>query len=314
MNGLQSKIPAAQLNAWLLVAAVGPIFSIVGRNGWVTVLLTAIACGALSFCVLTCKRESWPRWLCVLELGWLTVLLGGLAKISGTCWEEADAFPAIPTILLLLSTLAAQQGAFRTARTGATLVWLVLPVLGIVFLAGTADINPDRIRGDLEAPDGMLISLLLIPCLGIFLPRSSSKTARWTALVLGLVAVAASALMDAAMGQSVAEAADNSFYEFSKGVNLFGVAERFEALVACVLTAGWFALFAMILSAVYHLAEQIFSPTAKWSVWIVAAVSAGLMCILPNTDYWMAIGGIIFWGFLPVAAQGLGGIKNIEKK
>lgn len=314
MSGLQNKIPATQLNAWLFVALIPAVFSIAGRNGWVTVLLTAIIAGVLCFCVLTCKHEKLPKWLCALELGWLIVFLGGLAKISSACWMEVDAFPAIPVILLIIAAFAAHRGAIQAARTGATLMWLVLPVLSVVLLAGTADINLEWIRNELEIPDGMLVSLLLFPCLGIFLPRESQKASRWMAFSIGITAVAASALMDASMGAVVASTAASSFYEFGKGVNLFGVAERFEALVACALTAGWFALFALILCVVYHLAEKNFSPISKWSVWIAAAVSAGLMCILPNTDSWMAVGALIFWGFLPVAAQGIEGVKNIEKK
>ena len=314
MSGLQNKIPGAQLNAWLLAALIPAVFSVVGRNGWITVLLTAIVTGVLCFCVLTCKREKLPKWLCILELGWLIVFLGGLAKISSACWMEADAFPAIPVILLILAALAAHRGAMQAARTGATLMWLVLPVLGIVLLAGTADINPKWIRMELEIPDGMLICLLLFPCLGIYLPRESPKALRWTACAIGCVAVAVSALMDASMGSLAASRAASSFYEFSKGVNLFGVAERFEALVACALTAGWFVLFTLILCSVYHLTEKIFSPISKWSVWIAAIASAGLMCILPNTVSWMAVGALIFWGFLPVSAQGIEGVKNNEKK
>ncbi len=311
---MQNKIPGAQLNAWLLAALIPAVFSIVGRNGWITVLLTAAFAGVLCFCVLTCKHEKLPKWLCVLELGWLTVFLGGLSKISSACWMEVDASPAISVNLLILAALAAHRGAVQGARTGATLMWLVLPVLGVVLLAGTTDIEPKWIRRELEIPDGMLVGLLLFPCLGMYLPRESAKASRWTAFILGVVAVAASALMDASMGSEIASTAASSFYEFSKGVNLLGVAERFEALVGCALTAGWFALFTLILCAVYHLTEKIFSPASKWSVWIVAAASAGLMCILPNTDSWMAIGALVFWGFLPVAAQGLGRVKNIEKK
>ena len=95
---------------------------------------------------------------------------------------------------------------------------------------------------------------------------------------------------------------------------MFGVAERFEALVASALTGGWFALFIIILSAAYHLAKQIFPSGAKCSVLLCAIIAAGLMCILPKTSNWMAVGCLIFWGFLPVAAQGIESRKNIEKK
>lgn len=311
---MENKIPGRQLSAWLMVASIAPVVCIVGHNSWLTVLLTAVACTALSLCVLTCSQEHWPRWLRVVELAWLIALLAGLARVSGSSWEDANAFPSIPIILLLLAAFAAQRGAIRTSRAGATLVWLVLPVLGIVALAGTVDANVQWVRMGLEVPDGMLVTLLLLPCLAAFLPREKSKAGKSAAIVLGVAAVAAAVLMDMTLGATVAQSAENSFYTFSKGVNLFGVAERFEPLVACVLTAGWFAGFSLILCAIYHLAEEIFFPAAKWSVWIAAAAAGGLMCILPNSGYWMAIGALIFWGFLPVAAQGIGGIKNIGKK
>lgn len=300
--------------AWLLTASMGPLLSVVGANGWLTVLIAAVLCGALSFCVLTCGQRKLPRWLCVLELIWLTIFLGGMARQCETCWTEAVGFPAIPMIMLLLAPLAAQRGAIQAARTGATLMWLAIPVLGIVLLAGTADMNIRWVRPELEMPDSVLLSVLLIPCLGIFLPQKQTREIRRMIPAVAMVSIAASILMDAVMGQAVAKTANNTFYEFSKGISLFGVAERFEALVACALTAGWFALFTMLFSTAYHLAEQIFAPAAKWSVWFTAAVSTVLMCILPIDPHIMIVGSLIFWAFLPVTTQGIEKAKNIEKK
>lgn len=311
---MDSKIPAPQMSAWLLVATIGPLLSISGKSGWLAVLLAAAVCCVLSICVLTYGRGKMPRWLCVLELLWLVFFLGGLARESGTCWAEVNAMPVIPIVLLSLAAFVVRRGANQAARVGATLVWLVIPVLGIVFLAGTADADLQWVRRGLETPDGLLIGLLLIPCLGVFLPQDRTKKTRWVPVVLSIVAVAASVLMDAVMGETAAKWAANGFNEFSKGVTLFGVAERFEAFVACALTGGWFALFAIILSTAYHLAEQIFPQTAKWSVWICAAASIFLMCILHIASEWLVFGGLIFWVFLPVLTQGIVHVKNIEKK
>ena len=310
---MQNNIQTAQLRGWLLVAAIPAILSIVGRNGWLTILLMAIGCGALCFCALTCRIEKFPKWLCILELAWFTVFLAGTAKLSGSCWTEANASALIPVILLLLAAYASSKGTHQSARMGATLLWLVIPVLGLVFLAGTTDINIKWIPSEWELPDGTLTALLLLPCAGIFMPRER-KALRWTGLILGAAAVTGSLLMYGTMGTEAAKTAPNGFYEFSKGVTLFGVAERFEALVACALTGGLFALLTLILSAIYHLSEKIFPRSAKWSVRLCAIAAAGIMCILPNSNFWMAIGGVIFGFFLPVAAQGLGDRKNIEKK
>lgn len=311
---MNRKIPGAQMNVWVLCATIGPILSIVGRNGWMTVLISAVAAGALSFCVLSCKQICLPRWLCVLELVWLTVFLGGIAKTAAGCWPTTDAIPVIPVVLLLIAAFAACRGSVPAARTGATLVWLIIPVLGILGIAGVADVNPDWIRMELEVPNGMLIGLLLIPCVCAFLPREVPTAARWSTAILGAVAVAGAVLVDGLLGESGATYAENSFYEFSKSINLFGIAERFEALVACVLTGSWFALFALMLSAAYHLTEEIFASAGEFGVWAVTILSGALMCILPNSSGWMAIGTLIFWGFLPVAAQGVVGVKNMGKK
>ena len=311
---MHREIPGAQMNAWVLCAAIGPILSIVGRNGWMTVLISAVAAGALSFCVLSCKQIRLPRWLCALELLWLTVFLGSIGKTAGSCWPTSDTIPVIPIVLLLVAACAACRGSVPAARTGATLVWLILPVLGIIAIAGVADVNPDWLPVEPEVPDGMLIGLFLIPCLCTFVPRESTTAVRWSAVILGVVAVAGAVLVDGLLGATGAVQAENSFYEFSKSINLFGIAERFEALVACVLTGGWFALLVLTLSAAYHLTEEIFAPAGKYGVWAVTVLSGVLMCILPSSSDWMVLGNLIFWGFIPVTAQGIVGAKNMEKK
>ncbi len=310
---MKSKIPGAQVNAWVLTAAIGPILSVIGRNGWMTVLIAAVAAGALSFCILSCKQVKLPRWLCALELAWIAVFLGGIGKTSSTCWTD-EAFPAIPIVLLLLGAFASRRGGMPAARVGATLAWLVIPVLSIVAIAGAADVNASWIRMELEIPDSMLVGLLLIPCLCAFLPQESTPGVRWSAAILGVLSVIAAVLMDGLLGANMATQAENSFYEFSKSINLFGIAERFEALIACVLTGSWFALLTLLLSAAYHLSEDLAPSGGKYGVWIVAIAGALLMCILPNRSDWIAIGTLIFWGFLPVAAQGIVGAKNMQKK
>lgn len=302
---MNNRIPTPQAAAWMLVATIGPILSIIGQSGWIAVLLVAFVCGILCVCTQTYGTGRLPAWLCVLEIGWLTLSLGSLAGASGTCWEETNAIPVIPAILVIVSALASQNGGSRAARAGATLVWLVLPVLAVVFLLGTADINIHWVRKEWNTPDERLLSLLLIPCLGVFLPRDKDRGSGWLVAVIGAAAVAASVVMDGVMGAQIAGNAPNTFYEFSKGVSLLGVAERFEALVSCVLTGGWFALFTVLLSGAYHLAERIIPGAGKWCVWLCAGIGIVVMCILPNGLPGLAVGNLIFWVFLPLITQGI---------
>lgn len=300
-----------QLSGWMITAAAGPILSIAGRSDWLGVLVAIPACIFLCFAVRGCSQQTLPRWLCVMECIWLTVFLGGVARESATCWETGGDIPAIPILLILLAAWSSRNGSLPASRIGATLLWLVIPVLGLVMLAGTGDARVHWLRTEPKAPEGVLVGLLLLPCLRTFLPYKSEKSEKWLAWLPGAVALAGSVLLTTTVGKVSAE---NGFYELSKSITLFGVAERFEALVACVLTLSWFALFSMIFSAIYHLTEKFFAPVAKWSVWFAAAISAATMCILPKDMGWTVIGNLIFWAFLPVATQGLVGRKKDEKK
>ena len=310
---MKNNVQATQVTAWFLTAMIGPLLCILGKESWLTVLVVAIICGLLVSFTHRYGTQSLPKWLCIAELAWLTLFLGSIAKKSGTFWEGGSDTIIIPSVLLLLASIATQRGAQQTTRTGATLMWLVLPVLGIVLLAGSAEGNVKWIRNDLETPDGLLPAFLLIPCLWVFLPLQEEKQRKWVVPILGILAVVCTCILDATIGSSLAKESENGFYEFSRGVNIFGVAERFEALIACCLTGGWFALFTVFLSAAYHLAQRVNENFATWCVWLIAAIAIGSMCTLHIPHWFLPLGSLIFWVFLPIATQGIGYAKKSVK-
>jgi len=303
---MTDKLQSRPLNMWLLTATIPPLLSVVGRNGWLCVLPAALVCGILCLSVHRYGAKKLPRWLSGLEIIWLVIYTGTIAQESGTCWEGDSS--AIPIILLLLGAFAACRGCNSASRVGAVLVWLVLPILGIVALAGTVDFNPNWVKSGVEMPEWTLIGLLLVPCLTVLLPGERGGGISW---VIGLIGVIGSVLLAGTMG-SFEEG--NSFYEFSKGITLLGVAERFESLIACALTLGWVSLFSLLFGTIHHLCEEIYPRISAWCVWICAAASAGVMCILPKNREWVAVGALIFWVFLPLLAQGLVDRKKVVKK
>lgn len=311
MNGLIRK---SQWNAWLLTTSVPVLLSIIGQNSWLTVLLTASITGVLCCCALSCPKLPIPRWLCFMELGWIALFLGGIGRLAGSCWAQEGSLPAISLILLAMATFAAQNGALRGARIGATLAWLVLPLIAMVLLAGVQVGNMQWIRTDFELPSGALVAIFLLPSLSAFLPTECGGSPKWVVGILSVLAVVFAVIIDAVLGGRVASVSVNAFYEFSKSVNLFGVAERFEAIVGCVLTMGWFLLFVLLLSVAHELGGHLAIKNKKISVWLVAAAGGSLMCIMPNETDWMAVCALIFWGFLPAITQGVVGAKNIVKK
>lgn len=306
---VRDSLQSRPLNMWLLTAVIPPVLSVAGRNGWLGVLPAALMCGGLSAAVQMYGCRKLPRWICVLELGWLIVIAGMIAGESATCWKGDNI--AVPIILIILAAFASCRGSINASRIGATLSWLVLPILGVVAFAGSTDINPEWISTKFDTPDGLLIVFLLVPSLTALLPGAQERKGRLLPWLLGVTAVLSAALLEGTLGKYIA---GNGFYQFSKGISLFGVAERFEALVACALTLGWFTLFSLIFSTAYHLFEEIYPKAAGWGIWVCATAAAGVMCILPKNRDWVAVGTLIFWGFMPLITQGLVGRKKVVKK
>lgn len=294
-NCLQDKMP---INAWLLAATV-PAALCVSEDAWLGALCIGILCS-----VQFCFKKQWvfSRWFYVLQLLWMPVFLAFAARESAVSWEDASL--AIPIILILLGAVAAHKGCARAADIGRVLAWVTLPVLLIVFLAGVADIRWEWISASTQHPNGILPGILLLPSLAVYLPVG--KKADWLPIVPILTGVVASLLIQGTCGVS--------FYEFSKGITLLGVAERFEAFVTCTLTMGWFALLTWIFSVIFSLTEKILPAAGSYGVWIVAAIAVMLVCILPKNDGSPAWGTLIFWGLLPLLAQGLGIAKKVVKK
>lgn len=311
---MNDKLTASQSKIWLLTASVGVLLTICGHSSWLTTLLTAAVCGIVSACSLGYGSGKMPKWLCVAELLWLALFLGGIALQSETCWKSKSVIPVIPIVLLLLSAWGAQYGAERVGRVSALLSWLILPICSLVFLAGAKSVNFEWVDNTAQMSDWLLPAVLLLPCLGLFIPNQQTKACRPIIIIIAVMAIAVSVWLDAALGISVSRSAENSFCEYSKSVTLFGVAERFEALVACVLTGSWFSLFTIILSSAYHLAESVLAGWGRRAVWCCATLSGFIMCILHIPAEILAVGNLLFWGFVPILSQGIDGEKKREKK
>ena len=313
MSGLRNRISASQWTAWVLTAAIGPILSMSGRGGWMSIAALFLVCAVMCLLLMKCGTGPIPKWRAGLEYVWLVLLIGGIAKQSGTCWSDAQTDWIIPSLLLVLAGFATLRGAEQSARVSSTLIWMILPILGIVSLAGIADAEGSWARRTMEMPEDALAVLLLLPCIVIFVPDCEKMVGKKIIPLLGIVAIGGSFLLDATLGAQAAQEAGNGFYEFCKSVSLFGVAERFEALVACALTSSWFALFTLLLSAAYSLGEKFLPSYSQWLHWSCVAGSVAGMCILHIPTQWLAVGTLVFWGFLPILTQGLGGEKKIVK-
>lgn len=302
----------AQQGAWLIVAASGPMLSLVGRNPAGNVLAAAVACGLLCLLVLRCKVKP-GKWLSLLQIVSTTILLGCIAGRSATCWEYDSDLPIIPWVLLIMAAFSARTGGGRARRAGSVFLWFVVPLIGIVLLAGIEELDVTKVRTTDGVVPWELIPILLLPCLRFYSADRSARITGKGIWPLGLIAVIGAFWMDAALGSQVAAQAENAFYEYSKGITLFGTAKRFEALVGCGLTVGWFAFFSYLLSIIHASGEKIGKGRGEPVIWICAGTAGSIMWKMHIPVEVAVILTLISWVFLPLLTQIIDRAKNINK-
>ncbi len=288
--------------AWLLTAVCIPAIALSGGCRWAAVL-PAAACGLIGFCVLRLCGENLPasRPVCLLQWVWLSVYLGSIAARSADSWEHGDTYPVIPGILLLLAAFSARSGAKKAANAGAILFWPAALILGIVFGAGTSGLKAEWMAPAWGAPDPELLPLLLLPCLAVFLPGGGARGVAWLPLAAAAVAAAAALWIGGSLSPSVAEEARSPLIFYSKSISLFGVAERFEAVISCVLTVGWFAMFSLVLSTAGTMADRLRPGLGQWGVWICAGLALAQMLLpLEVPPLFSAAVSLTLWAAVPL--------------
>lgn len=308
-----NKIPERRLAAWIFVAASAPAAGIYGGK-WLGISLLALLCAAAGFSVQKLCSPEPPsgRVICGLQWLWLGILLGNLAGYSATCWEPMS--KAVPLTLLALASFGASKGGEQASRGGAFLFWLVIGGLAVTLGAGAKQLHTEWMMPDLTEPEMLLVPILLLPCITVMLPRRSSKCAGWNCVAAGLPAAVFSLWLNGTLSPVVAASVPDPFYEYSKSLSLLGIAQRFEALVSCLITAGWFSLFLLLLSAAGEQAEQIQKKRGTVGVWCCAGIAAAVYLSGLRLDgRVIAALTAFFWCVLP-AAQSARNRKKGGKK
>lgn len=313
------KVSSRQLWTWAAVALTGPLAQFAGSCSWDWVAVLGIGCGAICWMLhrLAHGVDRWPKWLCAAEFLWAAFMAGMAASWSGYCWDASSARPVVPLTLILLASCASWGGAERGSRVSCVLSWFLTLLYAVILAAGCRDLKANWMKPGWEG-SLILIPIFLTPAVAIYLPRKKGMGAAASLGVISAFAVAISLWSVGALSMDVAAQAQPAFYEFSKSLSLFGVAERFESFVSVAMTMGYFSLFSMLISAAGHLAEHIRQGWGKGGV-VAAAVTAGGVCVFLRKvqTAGIATGCLFLWIAVPLLYLALGRLsksKKIEKR
>lgn len=235
-----------------------------------------------------------PRWMLIPELFLLIAAAAAAAAMTPLCWPDG-AWPLFPLALLVLAGAAVRPGTGAAGRCAVPVAWGCILFLGLVVAAALPEAKPAAGQW----PEGLpVLTVALLGICGWFLPSEREKPGR---LWLGLAAFTLPLL---ALGKDLRTAV--------RSIELFGVLQRFEALVSCALTASLFLALTLLAAAGGEILRALGVKKCGGEVLLVPA--AALLCWISAAPAWLfPAGAVIFWGVFPALAQGIGGGDKGEK-
>lgn len=303
----------------MAAALSAPIAQFFGSFSWIWTLLIGVAAGILWLCVEHATAHGRRDWkpITVLQIVFLIFAAGIAASWSGACWITAKHTWVIPIILLALAACAAEGGCQTGARCGAVLFWFLAGMFLLLCAFALPDVKMEWLApaaiGNENA--GIAVAVLLLPAAAAMLPREKESRPWPWAVGLVLCAAILSAVTVGVLSPAVAEKTSGAFFEMVRGIRIFGVAERFEAIVAAAMTLGWFCLLSLLLTVTGHMAETLHEGWGKPGVWF-SAVLAGVVSLWGrNAPAWpFALGALVLWYLFPTLfSRKEKNSKNFEK-
>jgi nucleoside recognition membrane protein YjiH len=146
-------------------------------------------------------------------------------------------------------------------------------------VAGLEKVKPEYLELAWEKPDGTVVLMLLLPAVVSFIPRQQGKVLHLSFAAVGILYIILSIWTVGSLSAQIADQEQWPMYEAVKSISLFGIAERFEAVVSAAVTMSWFSLYSLLLSAAGSLSARI-SPAWASKGTISAAVIAAVWILL----------------------------------
>ena len=287
---------------WLVSFAATASAALCGRFGWLPALLGG-GLGALAFRVRL-HRGRIPPAVRKVQALWLAVPLSIAANSASTLFPDGGHSLYVPAVVLGLSWLLCCHRRSGVLSCCAVAGFFVLGALGIVALCAVPDLKIDWLRPEFHWMEAL--TALSLAAGGMFLCEAVPDIClgpgwRWAS---ALVPAVLSALTAGGLSRPLAARQASAFYTLSRSVSLFGVAERFEALIAACLTLGVCSACALLLCA----------AGGGSRVRAALALAALILSRRPIPGPAAAAGTAIFWVIFPVFFAQKPAKKKTQKK
>jgi len=298
---------------WLIAALAAPAAAYSCGSGWGGVA-AATAAGMAAYLLLEKlwePAEKPPSWLAVIQWLWLGIYTGRMAGYVGTLWPEGRNGYAVPLILIGLACIGAAKRTGCGGEIASLLVWLILPAIAGVFLAGKNNIKWEWVAEVETKWKPELFSLMLLPAMTVTLMREEGKKkGAVPILVAGAAGLASVLVVNGSLTQKRAAELVNPLYEYSKSVTLLGTVKGLEAVIACTMTAGWYALLSLLIGSAAGGIHKMKPKWTKTAVWTCGAIGASVVLLDIANPAAEALASGVIWVGMPAVE----GLRNKLKK
>lgn len=270
-----------------------PLAQTASACSWLAVLMVGIVCLGICWGLERIGARA-SAWLVVVQWFWLSLVAAEFLHWTMYCWPDYQSYHAVPMALLVLAGWLAAKGKSQASRAGNAMFWLLVILFGAVLLSGGKEVRWENVHSGLRMQNAHLITVMLIPAMGIGVKESGRKG---VILALGVMLAF---VTTGVLGAYGAEKSDCAFYELGRSMKLLGFADRFESLVAAGMTLGYFVLLSFLLSTCAQGAEQIKTGEGALGVWSNAVLTAlWFVWGFRLSSTVLALGTILTWVVLP---------------
>lgn len=310
--------------ALVLTASTLPVFGLCAGAGWLSALVGGVlAAGLLTALDRLLRDRSIPEKAVpdpagILAGSLLAAALTGLAlwagRRTGLAFRETAGHPLAVWLVLTLAWAAARHGRQVPARCAAVLLPLLAALYGAVLIFSLPQLRLDWLRPRWNLRDVLrCCAYLLLPGAALCFPDRQPGALKHGAWISALLAAAAAAVTGGLLSPALASE-PNGFLTASRSVSLFGVMQRFEALISAAQLMSGFCLCALLLSACRRVLGSLAASRTADRFFNALPVALIPLCAVnvPNLLPWSGLIAICS-GLLTVGILCLGNKRNSQK-
>lgn len=283
-----------EYSIWILTAMAAPVIQAASNCSWPVVLVIGVLC--LGICAGMERFDvgrNPGKWIGSVQWLWMLLVISEFMHWVMFYWPVNQNYHALPILLLALAAYASAGGAERAARAGAVMWWFLLLLIGAVLLSGIGEVDLENLAPSWDIQTAHLVTVMLLPAMGISLSNTKQKTA------ILLFAVLVSAVTVGVLSMTLISQMEAPFYEMSRSLTLLGIGQRFESLVAAGVTLGYYVLLSYLVTVTANAWEM--GKRHNRSVWITAVfVALVFLSGMRLNSRILALGTIGVWVVLPI--------------